>query len=195
MSPPHIARYLIVIIAGRVTHEYATPIQRFAIRPETGRVCTVVPSARVAKLADAPDLGSGVHGRGGSSPPSRTTGTRSPSSMTRIRRSARLAHQVRSPTGFVCEPPTQPPIHGVLRPGNIAAATRSAATHCGKLSSSHCADEARKVSESRQAERVDRLEAFARPESTRLRNADHRPAHRGINRLRRQDPVTHGCHP
>ncbi len=76
MSPPHIARYPIVIIAGRVTHEYATPIQRFAIRPETGRVCTVVPSARVAKLADAPDLGSGVHGRGGSSPPSRTTGIR-----------------------------------------------------------------------------------------------------------------------
>jgi hypothetical protein len=112
MSPPHIARYLIVIIAGRVTHEYATPIQRFAIRPETGRVCTVVPSARVAKLADAPDLGSGVHGRGGSSPPSRTTGTRSPSSMTRIRRSARLAHQVRSPTGFVCEPLLNHPYAG-----------------------------------------------------------------------------------
>ncbi len=72
MSPPHIVRYLIVIIAGRVTREYATPLQSFAIGSQTGRVCTVVPSARVAKLADAPDLGSGVHGRGGSSPPSRT---------------------------------------------------------------------------------------------------------------------------
>lgn len=73
MRAPHIALYQIVIIPARVTDQYATPSRCFAIPVRPGKVWTVVPLARVAKLAYAPDLGSGVLGRAGSSPASRTT--------------------------------------------------------------------------------------------------------------------------
>ena len=69
---PHIEVYQIVISPGEVTDQYATPAQCFAIPVRPGKVWTVVPLARVAKLAYAPDLGSGVLGRAGSSPASRT---------------------------------------------------------------------------------------------------------------------------
>src|SRR5689334_13797062 len=98
MSPPHIPLNQIVIIPGRVTDQYATPSRCFAIPVRPGKVWTVVPSARVAKLADAPDLGSGVLGRGGSSPPSRTTPPSSPTTPI-PRTPPRLSHPTQHPPG------------------------------------------------------------------------------------------------
>jgi hypothetical protein len=68
-------------LVGRLTYSLTAPPIKW------GRFCFAQQLARVAELADAPDLGSGAVRRGGSSPPSRNLPSASPRKAIRPGRS------------------------------------------------------------------------------------------------------------
>ena len=68
-------------LVGRLTYSLTAPPIKW------GRSCFAHQFARVAELADAPDLGSGAVRRGGSSPPSRNLPSASPRKAIRPGRS------------------------------------------------------------------------------------------------------------